>query len=308
MFPVLLTIGNFAVSSFGVFLALGFLLGVFLIWRLSRAWDMDEEKVLDLTLLTFLGGLIGARVYFVIEHWDFFAVNFSKAILFYKFPGFSFWGGVLGGWLTLFYFSKRFKLDFWQIADIAAVGFLGGLILSDIGCLLGGCGAGIPYKGFLAVAQIGNIGLRFPTQAVQALLLTFALFKIWKRAIHFHLRGVIVAQTLIFIAVIKLLTEPLRANHNQNYFFLLTLFLLGWVIFYRVTGRNILVDIRNLGLFLVNLVKSNHTGRDARALLIEDLKKGWYNQTTSLGWKFRSLKKFLGRLNVRFSYKNTKQS
>ena len=108
MFPVLFSIGNFAVSSFGVFLALGFLLAVFLIWRLSRAWDLDEEKVLDLTLLTFLGGLIGARVYFVMEHWDFFAANFTKAILFYKFPGFSFWGGVLGGWLTLFYFSKRF--------------------------------------------------------------------------------------------------------------------------------------------------------------------------------------------------------
>lgn len=307
MFPVLLTIGSFAVSSFGVFLALGFLLGVLLIWRLSRAWDMDEEKVLDLTLLTFLGGLIGARVYFVIEHWDYFAVNFSKAILFYKFPGFSFWGGVLGGWLTLFYFAKRFKLDFWQIADIASVGFLGGLILSDIGCLLGGCGSGIPYKGFLAVSQVGSIGSRFPTQAVQALLLTFALFRIWKRAIHFHLRGAIVALTLIFISVIKLSTEPLRATHNQNYFFLLTLLLLGLVIFYRVTGRNVLIDLKKLGLFLVNLVRSKHTRQDAGGLLVAGLKKGWYNQTTAIGWKLRNFKKNLRRLNVRFSYKNPKQ-
>ncbi len=303
MFPTLLTIGNFAISSFGVFLALGFLLGVFLIWRLSRAWDLDEEKVLDLTLLTFLGGLIGARFYFVIEHWNYFAINFSKAILFYKFPGFSFWGGVLGGWLTLFYFSKRFKLDFWQIADIAAVGFLGGLILSDIGCLLGGCGVGIPYKSFLTIPQVGSIGSRFPAQALEALLLTFAIFKIWKKAIHFHLRGIIVAQTLIFISVVKLLIEPLRANHNQNYFFLFTLFLLGLVIFYRVTGRNILVDFKKLGLNLSDLIKSQHT----RALLMEDLKKGWYNQTTAIAWKLRNFKKIFRRLNVRFSYKNTKQ-
>ena len=64
MFPTLLTIGSFSLSSFGVFLALAFLFGVFLIWRLSRAWDLDEEKILDLMLLTFLGGLVGARLFF----------------------------------------------------------------------------------------------------------------------------------------------------------------------------------------------------------------------------------------------------
>lgn len=312
MFPVLFSIGNFGVSSFGVFLALGFLLGVFLIWRLSRAWDLDEEKILDLTLLTFLGGLIGARVYFVMEHLDYFAVNLSKAILFYKFPGFSFWGALLGGWLTLFYFTRRLRLDFWQIADITAVGFLGGLILSDIGCLLGGCGVGIPYKGFLAVSQIGMIGTRFPTQGLEALALTFALFKIWAKALHFHLRGIIVALTLIFLSFIKFMMEPLRANHNlnyihsQNYFFLLTLNLLGWVIFYRVTGRNVLFDIKKFGYFLIVLVKSQNTRRDARKLLVEHLKRSWYNQTTAIGWKLRNLKKIFRRLNVKFSYKNTK--
>ncbi len=197
-------------------------------------------------------------------------------------------------------------MDFWQIADIAAVGFLGGLILSDIGCLLGGCGVGIPYKGFLTVSQVGIIGSRFPTQALEALFLTFALFKIWTRAIHFHLRGIIVALTLIFISVIKLLMEPLRAVHNQNYFFLSTLLLLGIVIFYRVSGRNFILDVKKIIVFLTNLIKSGNTGQDARKLLIEDLKRSWYNQTTAIGWKVRNLKKIFRRLNVRFSYKNTK--
>src|SRR5438552_13186037 len=113
MFPTLFSIGKFGISSFGVFLAFGFILGVFLIWRLARAWDLDEEKILDLTLLTFFGGLIGARIYFVLSHLSFFGLNPLKILLFQKYPGFSFWGAFLGGWLSLFYFAKKFKWDFW---------------------------------------------------------------------------------------------------------------------------------------------------------------------------------------------------
>src|ERR1035437_2093730 len=101
MFPVLFIIPGKSVSSFGIFLALGFLYGVFLIWRLSRAWDLDEEKVLDLTLFTFLGGLIGARLYFALENPQIFTANILRLVLVTKYTGFSFWGAILGGWLTL---------------------------------------------------------------------------------------------------------------------------------------------------------------------------------------------------------------
>ena len=73
MFPVLFSIGKITVSSFGVFLTLGFLFGVFLVWRLTRAWELNEEKILDLTMLTFIGGLIGARIYFLMENWQLFS-------------------------------------------------------------------------------------------------------------------------------------------------------------------------------------------------------------------------------------------
>lgn len=302
MFPVLFSIGSFSVSTFGILVALGYLFAIFLIWRLSRAWDLDEEKILDLTLLTFLGGMVGARVYFVFEHWNFFAPSLLKMALFYKYPGFSFWGALLGGWLTLFYFSRRFKLDFWQIADIASVGFLGGLIFGNIGCLLGGCGVGIPAKLFFAVSQVGSVGTRFPTQALEALLLTLALLKIWSWATHFHLRGMIVATTLFFLSLIKLITEPLRANHGQNPFFLTVLLILGLVIFYKVTKRSVLVDLKNMTLFLVAIF----TKREMRKLLMEGVKKSWYNQKTAVLWRLRNFKKLLRRLNVKFSHKNNR--
>ncbi len=81
MLPVLFSTGGLSISSFGFFLSLGFIYGVFLIWRLSRAWDINEEKVLDLVLLIFLGGFLGARLYFILEHSEFFLNDLTRVIL-----------------------------------------------------------------------------------------------------------------------------------------------------------------------------------------------------------------------------------
>ncbi len=297
MFPVLFSIGKFSVSSFGVFLSLGFIFGVFLIWRLSRAWDLDEEKILDLTLLTFVGGLIGARIYFGITHISEFASSPLNFILFFKYPGFSFWGGFLGGWLTMYYYARRQRVDFWQIADIAAVGFLGGLILSDLGCFLGGCGAGSQTHLFLGVPMVGLIGRRWPVQLVEAILLAFILRNIWKKATHFHLRGKIISLSLVLIGLVKLMLLPFKQIAGGEYIFSSLLVILGITIFYRVTKQNIIIDLKRFVKFISN-----------RKLVLEVLQKSWYNHQTSFTWKFRNLKKLLRRFNVRFSIKNTKIS
>lgn len=302
MFPVLLTVSNIPVSSFGVFLALGFLVGVFLIWRLARAWDLNEEKILDLTLLTFLGGLIGARLYFVLEKLSFFSQNFLGILLFNKYPGFSFWGAFLGGWLTLFYLAKRNKLDFWQLGDIAAVGFLGGLFFSDLGCFLGGCNIGIQNNFFLAVNMVGSLGKRFPVQALEAILFLIIFFRLWSKATHFHQNGKILSLTLIYIGGIKLLTEPLRQVHDEGVFLSLVLLVLGISIFYKVTKRKIIADIKG---FLGSTLKF-FTDPLTRKNYLERLNKNWYNSKIVVSWNLRNFKKSLQKLNVRFSYKNNK--
>ncbi|MBI2040223.1 prolipoprotein diacylglyceryl transferase [Candidatus Microgenomates bacterium] len=303
MFPVLFSVGKFGVSSFGLFLGLAFLFGVFLIWRLSRAWDLDEEKILDLTLLTFGGGLIGARIYFGIEHFDIFSSNPLRLILVNKFPGFSFWGAFLGGWLSLYFFAKRKRIDFWQVADVASVGFLGSLILADIGCLLGGCSIGI-VSNFLAVPMVGVIGKRFPVQALEAILFLISLKIIWWQATHFHFRGKIVILTLILVGLIKFFTEPLRAIHSGGYIFSLTLVILGVSIFYKLHSgkRTPLSDFHSF----ISLLRSFLTDGGARKIMVDHLKRNWYNQKTSLYWKLKSVTKILRRFRVRFSHKQSK--
>lgn len=302
MLPVLFSIGNMAISSFGVFLSLGFLYGVFLIWRLTRAWDLDEEKILDLTLLTFLGGFIFARLYFGFEHFLFFIKNPLRLILVQKYPGFSFWGGFIGGWLTLYFFARRKKVDFWQIADIAAVGFLGGLIFSSIGCFLGGCSIGTASNLPLAVPMVGAIGKRFPIQVLEAAAYLFVLGNIWKQATHFHQRGKIISSSLIYIGMIKLITEPLRQVHGTSYIFAIVLIVLGVTVFYKVQQgkRTPVSDLRWLILFIVRLI----TDRDTQRLVVSMLRKNWYNQKTYLLWQLKNFSKILRRFRVKLTPKN----
>ncbi len=295
MFPILFSIGNISVSSFGVFLALSFLLGIFLVWRLSRAWDLDEEKTLDLTLLIFIGGLIGARAYFVILNLPYFSSPLSL-IMINKVPGLSFWGGIIGGWLTMYFFAKRFRMDFWFLSDIAAVGVLGGLVLSSLGCFFGGCNIGIASKDFFAVTMIGAVGKRLPIQAIEALLLAFSLGKIWSEAIHFHQRGKIAGLMFIYLGFINLVLNPFKENHSGR-IFSAGCILLGLVIYYKVTKQSPVKQLKALRKFLISFILSSETRKET----MQNLGKSWYNQKTAFVWKIRNLKKLLRRINVKLS-------
>lgn len=296
MLPVLFSSGSFSISTLGIFLAAGFLVGIFLVWRLCRAWDLNEEKVLDLILLTLLGGFICSRVFFILENPSIFGFSISKWLFIFKYPGFSYLGGILGAIVSLYYNTKRARLNLLQIADIASVGLIGGLIFADLGCFLGGCEVGV-RSNFLGVTMVGAIGKRFPVQLFEAIALGFSLGKIWGAAIHFHPMGKIVGLALLFLGVIKLLLEPLKEAHGMNtaIYFVITFFAI--VILYKVTRRDITKDLVAILLFIPKLLTSGQT----RKKTIGYLRRTWYNQKVSFSWRFRSTKKLLRRINVKFS-------
>ncbi len=294
MLPVLLSIGPFAISSFGMFLALAFLFGSFLVWRLARAWDLSEEKVLDLILLCFFGGIIAARLFFVILNLDYFSQNLPAIFLITKYPGLNFWGALLGGWLTLFYFSKRLRLSFWQIADLATIGFLGGVILADVGCFLGGCGVGVPSNAFFAAPVVGALGKRFPVQVFEAILAAIILIRLWPVAIKFHFQGKILSLGLIFFGLSKFMLEffraPVRGFPTYGGELLsLVVISLGLYIFYNLSGRKITADI-------ISLTES----KTRRGILV-GINKGWYNQRILWSQRFRKIKlsRILRRIRVK---------
>lgn len=309
MFPVLFSIASVPVSSLGIFLVLGLFYAIFLIWRLARAWDYNEERVLDLAFLTAFGAFIVARVYFALQYFTYFSQDFTRVFLIFKYPGFSFWGAFLGGWLTLYFASRRFKLDFASVADIASVGFLGGLIFGNIGCLFGGCGVGVVSNSFLATNMAGFVGKRFPIQGVEALLMAILLIYIWPKATHFHIPGRIVSIVLVYVGGIKFATEFFRSSHQGGQFFSLMLVILGVVMFYRFSRRDFRQDVRS-GL---SLSKQMLRDRKLAKQVLQNLCKSWYNAFRTfirdsiilLKWRTRSFHKILRKFNVKSNTNNS---
>ena len=299
MLPTLISLGPLVISSFGFFLGLAFLFATFLAWRLSRAWDLSEEKVLDLCLLTFFGSLIGARVNFVLANFPIFLSDPIKIFLLTKYPGLIFWGGLLGGGLTLLIFSKRVRrISFWQMADLAGIGLLGAMIFGQIGCLLGGCNVGI-HLGF-GVNLVGFVGKRFPIQALEALLFTIALYRIWPVATHFHFSGKIACISLITLGAVEFVLSFLK---EESWAFILPLLVFGFglVSFYRLSKRNFKMDLGNLLLITKGLL----TDRKIRAMIVKRLYKSWYSQKVAVRWSFYKMKKKLNTIRRRARVKPT---
>ncbi len=275
MLPVLLTVGGVPISSFGFFLLMAVLAAAYFIWRIIRVYDFDEEKIIDLVLLTFLGGIVGARIYF----WIFHQTELNdplKIIMVNRYPGLSFWGALLGGIIFLRVFSRRFKLNFWQVSDYAVVGLFIGISISSIGCLLGSCSYGEVYSGFFGVNQTGLIGKRFPVQLMESLLFLLGFLYLWKSALKFHSIGQIASSGLILLGIFKFFLEFLRGDSQMLTYGLrlgtvwaIILFLYGVILNYRINKRSPKEDL----IFIMSIF----TAPSSRKLLIGKVNKSWYN-------------------------------
>ena len=148
-----------AVRGYGLMMLLGLVAGVGVsIYRGQRV-GLDPEKLLTLAFWLVICGIIGARLFYVIQKWDEFAdlplsavitkgLNMTEGgLVVYG----SLIGAALGGWFYLW----RTRMPVLQVADIAAPGMVIGLALGRIGCLMNGCCFG-------GVCELPQIAQQFP--------------------------------------------------------------------------------------------------------------------------------------------------
>lgn len=298
MLPVIFKIGSQPVSSFGLFLLLAFLTAAYVIWRLIKVYEIDEEKTIDLVLLTFFGGIIFARIYFILFHINDF-LSLDKIFLINRYPGLSFWGAILGGLLTLRFFCRRMKLNFYQVADIGIIGLFASLVVASAGCLLGSCQYGQVSDWPIAITQIGIVGKRFPLQIVEATIFLVSYLYLWRSSLKFHFNGQIFSFGLIILGSVKFLLEFFRGDIQIvfNYFSLgsiwsLLLVVLGVKIYYSQTKRSFKSDL----VFFLSFFYRGTT----RRYIFTKFRKSWYNLKIDLRFLVITLlKKLTKKLNIR---------
>ncbi len=150
MYPELFRIGNFPINTYGVLLAIGMLLALFVASRLGARDGLPRERIYDLGLWTLIGGLVGAKVLMIFA--EGFPQDFSLANLFdFLRSGGVYYGGFLGGFLALALLIRWYKLPFWKVADAFAPGLALGQAIGRQGCFTAGCCWGKPTDSFLGV-------------------------------------------------------------------------------------------------------------------------------------------------------------
>ena len=156
MHPVILRLGPIVISSYGLFLALSFILGLWLASVRARRMGLDRRLVVAAAFWIVLAAMAGARLCYVVQHYRDFVGRPLSIIL----PtgggsgglnGLTMYGGVIGGILAAFIFFAVKKVPFLPYADAIAPSVGLGIFLTRIGCFLNGCCFGLPTSTWLGV-------------------------------------------------------------------------------------------------------------------------------------------------------------
>jgi phosphatidylglycerol---prolipoprotein diacylglyceryl transferase len=148
------------IRGFGIMMAVATVAGVGLALHRAKKMGIDPDAIMSLAMWMFIPGIIGARLFFVIEYWHQFAKPTVEqtvvALLNVTNGGLVMYGSVLAGLPFGIYYLVSRKLPVLAIADIIAPSMVVGLALGRIGCFLNGCCYGGLCDGALGVTFPGE--------------------------------------------------------------------------------------------------------------------------------------------------------
>lgn len=229
MYPIIFEIGSFSLRSYGLMAALGFLSAVWML-NLNRDYaKMNFDQVSGLAFGVIIGGILGARLFYVVQFWnDKYSRDWS-AILRIDQGGLVYYGGFFMAMVVIFWYCRKHKLNLLRVMDISAPGLVLGHAFGRIGCFLNGCCFGRPGGGVCGVVhpvgseafyKYGDIPIH-PVQLYEAgmnLLLFPLLFWLVRKTGT----GIATAAYLISYGLVRFIDEFFRGDHSSAFLFGMT--------------------------------------------------------------------------------------
>lgn len=114
----IITFGSVSIRWYGVILAVALLSGVLLAQRLGKRVGIVPEKLIDLAILAAILGVAGARLAHVLQTWGYYQTHQLEILQIWK-GGLAFHGVLAGGLLALWLFSRRQKIPWRVLLDVA---------------------------------------------------------------------------------------------------------------------------------------------------------------------------------------------
>ncbi len=131
------------IRGYGVMMLAGIVAGVGLAVRRAGQMGVDPEIIYSLAFHAFIGGILGARLFYVVQYWHEVQqetlAGTLRAILNVTQGGLVVYGSLIGGMLGIALFTRRRQVPLLPLCDLIAPSVLLGMAIGRIGCLMNGC-------------------------------------------------------------------------------------------------------------------------------------------------------------------------
>lgn len=215
MYPEI-EIGPLTLQTFGLMFGLGFIAAGAVIARRLAEWGRPPDWAYEMAFAGLLGGLIGARIDYLIQNWD--AVSDDLLGSLFSGAGLVWFGGAIGGALAVVLWARWRGLLGLGLLDLAAAPLAIGYAIGRIGCQLSGDGDyGQAWDGPWAMAYPeGTVSIDtevHPTPIYETLAMGTVAILLWRLRDRFA-PGVLFALYLFLAGLERFLVEFLRRNED----------------------------------------------------------------------------------------------
>lgn len=216
MYPELLRIGSFVVSSFGLMVALAFLAGYWITSLEFKRKKLDDKLLGNLLLLSMLGGIGGAKLMYIFENVPLSDFIISPFTHIFSRGGLTFYGGFIGAVLLFWILTIKNKVSFFKVMDAMAPALAIGHSIGRIGCFLVGDDYGIKSDVPWAVAFPKGLPPTtdpvHPTQVYEVILMGLVFFVLWKLRKRNTPDGWLFSILIILAGIERFLIEFIRST------------------------------------------------------------------------------------------------
>ena len=247
-----INIFGYNIATYGLIIFIGIFIGAIIsIFYFTKFFNIKKEDVFYCILYAVIGVGIGAKLLYIITNIPFLIENYQTLDLYNTFlqmlkGGFVFYGGLIGGILGVFIYSKQFKISFKELLLILLPVVPLIHSIGRIGCLCAGCCYGMEYHGFGAITfhdslLAPNDVPLFPMQIVEAIcnfIIFIVLLVTYKKFLGTYKT---VGLYLVLYSIVRFTLEFFRGDLIRGIYFSLStsqwisivLFIIGIAIFVR---------------------------------------------------------------------------
>lgn len=211
MYPELCKFGPITVYSYGFMLIVAFLASSSLAISEAKRQNFNPDTVFNLLFTGFIFGIIGARIFYVIENIDFYLKDPIEIILL-NHGGLSWFGGLFMGLVSCILYLRNKRLPFYKTADLIIPFLALGQAIGRAGCLLNGCCYGKPSISGIYFPVHDAVLIPTQTYSSLALILIYIILRMMQA--RPHKEGTVLFAYLMLYSIKRFIIEFWRADND----------------------------------------------------------------------------------------------